>query len=160
MRKIFTRIAVCLGLYSLNFISAPIAAALPLTSAKTPQKPLCRIEIDYVHPSTYFRNRGIAAIKVNARSVCDVTQQEVILTVQIFKVGFLFDHLIRSTTTDANRPSSTGLRVENNQTSARCKDSKVTKYYGIAFATAVIAGQKVQAPPARSIKITTIPCGT
>jgi len=160
MRKIFTHIALCLGLYSLNFISAPIADALPLPSAKTPQKSLCRIEVDYVHPSTYFRNKGIAAIKVNARSVCDVLQQEVVLTVQIFKVGFLFDHLVSSTTTDPIRQSSTGLRVENNQTSARCKDSKVTKYYGIASATAVIAGQKVQAPPARSIKITTIPCGT
>jgi len=147
-------------LYSLNFISAPIADALPLPSAKTPQKSLCRIEVDYVHPSTYFRNKGIAAIKVNARSVCDVLQQEVVLTVQIFKVGFLFDHLVSSTTTDPIRQSSTGLRVENNQTSARCKDSKFSKYYGIAFATAVIAGQKVQAPPARSIKITAIPCGT
>jgi hypothetical protein len=160
MRKIFTHIALCLGLYSLNSISAPIADALPLPSAKTPQKSLCRIEVDYVHPSTYFRNKGIAAIKVNARSVCDVLQQEVVLTVQIFKVGFLFDHLVSSTTTDPIRQSSTGLRVENNRTSAHCKDSKVTKYYGIAFATAVIAGQKVQAPPARSIKISTIPCGT
>ncbi len=45
-------------------------------------------------------------------------------------------------------------------TDVLCASRKRTSYYGIAFSKATIGGQRVGAPPARSLKITTLPCGT
>jgi len=99
-------------------------------------------------------------VKVNARSVCNVIQREVLLKVQLFKVGLFFDHLVATSTTKASSPSSQGKMVENNDTYKVCINRKVTRYYGVASATAIINDQRVAAPPARSREIVPIACGT
>jgi len=136
------------------FLVSPQSTALQPNNVLTTARPkaLCRIEVDYVHPSSYLANRGIRAIKVNARSICNVEQEKVELAVQLFKTGLFFDHFVTSSSTSPNDPKSQGLRVENNGTFAICKNSKRTEYYGVAFAQAIIAGERVSAPPARSVK--------
>ena len=166
MHKKFPIIAS--GLVFLSIASIPAALGAHPTPTKvshlTPsqhrEKPKCRIEIDTVHLSTYLKNKGIGAAKVNARSICNVTQLDVALTVQIFKVGFILDHLVSATSTNPSNPNSSGFTIKNEGTYVLCASRKRTSYYGIAFSKATIGGQRVGAPPARSLKITTLPCGT
>ena len=61
-----------------------------LASAETPKpkevKASCRIEIDNAHISaSLLKNRKLKYLKVSARSICNVYQQRVTLTVEIFK---------------------------------------------------------------------------
>jgi hypothetical protein len=144
-----------LSSYQPSFASPTLES---LTTA-TP-KANCRIEIDNVHPSSYFRNKGVSAIKVNARSICNVVQENVVLTVNLYKTGFPFNHLVTSTSTNPSDPKSRGLRVENNMTFARCITSRKTTYFGIAYAKATILGIVEQAPAAQSVKKISIACGT
>jgi hypothetical protein len=148
------------GFALLGISSLAVAASPNPAVSQTPEKPLCRIEVDRAHPSTYFKNRGLPAVKVNARSVCNIEQREVVLTVKLYKVGLFFDHLVASTQTNPGARLSSGLRIENNNTYAICKNKTLTRYYGIATATATIAGKRVAAPPARSLQIFPIKCGT
>jgi len=160
MKIFLIRTLALAGLYFISLTSISMASASTPTRSPKVEKPLCRIEIDLAHPSTYFRNRGVPAVKVNARSLCNVIQREVALSVQLFKVGLLFDHLVATSKTNAALPSSQGKKVENNETFVLCKNKKVTRYYGIASATALINGQRVSAHPARSREIVPIACGT
>lgn len=160
MQKLLTRMLAIAGLYSLSISSLAVAASPNRTISEPPKKPLCRIEVDRAHPSTYFKNRGLPTVKVNARSVCNIEQREVVLTVKLYKVGLFFDHLVASTQTNPGARASSGLRIQNNNTYAICKNKTLTRYYGIASATATIGGKRVAAPPARSLQIFPIKCGT
>jgi len=160
MKNFLTRTFTLVGLYSFSLASISIASASTPAPSHIAEKPLCRIEVDSAHPSTYFRNQDVSAVKVNARSVCNVIQREVLLKVQLFKVGLFFDHLVATSTTKASSASSQGKRVENNDTYRVCINRKVSRYYGVASATAIINGQRVAAPPARSREIVPIACGT
>lgn len=156
--------SVLIATSTLLFVTSVTPSAFASTTLEslttTAPKANCRIEIDNVHPSSYFRNKGVSAIKVNARSICDVVQENVVLTVELYKTGFLFNHLITATSTNPSDPKSRGLRVENNMTFARCLNSRRTTYYGIAYAKATISGVVEQAPPAESVKKISIACGT
>jgi len=55
---------------------------------------------------------------------------------------------------------SSGVKAKNQGTYVICRTKTESKYFGIAFAEAVIAGEKVQAPQARSIKTLPLDCGT
>ena len=142
----------------------PLLFSIPSSAAtvrpKTPRAS-CRIEIDNAHLSTHFKETmGVKAVKVNAQSICNVTQSEVKLTVQIYKVGSFRDYLISEKSTNPLRPTSFGTRVENQETFKRCSSNKKSSFYGVAFSEAIIAGQKFAAPPARSPKIVSLQCGT
>lgn len=128
--------------------------------AKTPRAS-CRIEIGNAHVSTHIKEvMGIKAVKVNAESICNVTQSNVRLTVQIYKVGYFRDYLISERSTNPLRPTSYGTRVKNQETFRRCTSNRKSSFYGIAFSEAIIAGQKSAAPPTRSPKIVSLQCGT
>ena len=160
MKNFLTRTISLVGLYSFSLASLSMASASTPNPSHIVKKPLCRVEVDSAHPSTYFRNQGVSAVKVNARSLCNVVQREVVLRVQLFKVGLFFDHLVATSATKASSPSSQGKQVQNNETFAICKNRKVTRYYGVATAMAIISGQRVAAPAARSREIAPIACGT
>lgn len=155
---------------NLMALSAALLAVIPLifstpSSAATARpkapKASCRIEIGNAHLSTHLREaRGFNAVKVNAVSICNVPQSNVKLTVQIYKVGLFRDYLISEKYTNPLRPTSSGLRVENQGTFKRCTSNRKSSFYGVAFAEATIAGQKFAAPPARSLRIVPLDCGT
>jgi hypothetical protein len=72
-----------------------------LASSETPKpkeiKASCRIEIDNAHISTsLLKNRKLKYVKVNARSICNVYQQRVTLTVEIFRKEKLSNQLLKT----------------------------------------------------------------
>ena len=137
------------------------AHAYAATIHQNPAKAPCRIEIGNAHVSTHFKEvMGFKAVKVNAESICNVTQSKVRLTVQIYKVGFLRDYLISERSTNPLSPTFYGVRVKNQETHRKCTSNRKTSFYGIAFSEAIIAGQKSAAPPTRSPKIVSLLCGT
>ena len=124
------------------------------------KKAACRIEIDNPHISkSILLREGRTAVKVNARSVCNVYQTRVALTVNIYQVGLFRDYLRASFTTRPNQLASNGYIVHNKNTKWYCKSEKSSKFYGVAYSTAFIGGQQFLAPRVRSIKTIRLPCG-
>ncbi len=78
----------------------------------------CRIEIDDPHISTYASEyRGKKEVKVNVRSICNVLQTRVQLTVKIYKTTFFGNRLVAQSTTNPADPKSNGRTVLNYGTS-------------------------------------------
>lgn len=157
-RKILTALFTAILIAISSLFSTPSNAA---TSHPKALKAACRIEIGNAHLSTHLREaKGFIAVKVNAVSICNIPQIHVKLTVQIYKVGFFRDYLVSEKFTNPLLATSSGMRVENLQTFRRCASAKKSAFYGIAFAEALIAGQKSAALPARSPKNIPLDCGT
>ena len=136
-----------------------------VSSASTPKpreiKASCRIEIDNAHISASFlKNRKLKYVKVNARSICNVYQQRVTLTVEIFKTGKLSNQLVKTFSTKEGLPSSSGLVVKMNNAVVRCRNTNQTAYYGIAYAKALINGKWQYAGRTYSKSIILLGCGT
>lgn len=149
---------------SASFAILPLLFSIPSNAAtvqpKAP-KALCRIEIDNAHISTsLLKHRKIKYVKINARSICNVPQQRVTLTLEIYKTGLFGNHLIRRFKTKEYLPESSGLRVEIKDASEWCKNSEITSYFGIAYAKAIIGGKWQYAGRTRSKSITSLNCGT
>ena len=149
-------------------VATPYAhSEIPITSIRAGSKPpsgpkaACRIEVDSAHISTSIQNKHHKkAVKVDARSVCNFLQKNVDLKVELFKQGSIKDVLVTESETNPALKSSSGLIVTNYMTSADCVSSRLTTYYGVANARALIDGiiqvtSKVQS----SLRIA-IPCGT
>jgi hypothetical protein len=138
---------------------------LNVSSAATPKpqeiKASCRIEIDNAHISaSLLKNRKLKYVKVNARSICNVYQQRVTLTVEIFKTEKLSNQFIQSFRTKESLPSSSGLVVKMNNALVRCKNNRETAYYGVAYAKALINGKWQYAGRTYSKSIILLACGT
>jgi hypothetical protein len=75
-----------------NLLTPDLASAA--TTKPKEIKASCRIEIDNAHISaSLLKNRKLKYVKVNARSICNVYQQRVTLTVEIYKTGKLSNQL-------------------------------------------------------------------
>ena len=138
---------------------------LNVSSAATPKpqeiKASCRIEIDNAHISaSLLKNRKLKYVKVNARSICNVYQQRVTLTVEIYKTGKLSNQLVRSFATKEGLSSSSGFVVKMNNAVIRCRNTRETAYYGIAYAKALINGKWQYAGRTYSKSIILLDCGT
>ena len=136
-----------------------------VSSAATPKpqeiKASCRIEIDNAHISaSLLKNRKLKYVKVNARSICNVYQQRVTLTVEIYKTGKLSNQLVRSFATKEGLSSSSGFVVKMNNAVVRCRNTRETAYYGIAYAKALINGKWQYAGRTYSKSIILLDCGT
>ena len=155
--------------HSLLFFLVTVLGILQLvpnvSSAATPKpqeiKASCRIEIDNAHISaSLLKNRKLKYVKVNARSICNVYQQRVTLTVEIFKTGKLSNQLVKSFSTKEGLPSSSRLVVKMNNAVVRCRNTHETAYYGIAYAKALINGKWQYAGRTYSKSIILLNCGT
>jgi len=134
---------------------------LAATVAPKEPKPPCRLQITNAHISTYLIEKsGIRAVKVNASSICNVPQSNVTITIEIWKTGLLGNHFVRSQTTHSSGSTFPGSRVDNLVTFKRCKDLSSTRYFGIAFSKALIAGKWQYARDTRSKFISVLKCGT
>jgi hypothetical protein len=136
-----------------------------VSSAATPKpkeiKASCRIEIDNAHISaSLLKNRKLRYVKVNARSICNVYQQRVTLTVEIYKTGKISNQLVRSFATKEGLSSSSGFVVKLNNAVIRCRNTRETAYYGIAYAKALINGKWQYAGRTYSRSIILLDCGT
>lgn len=97
---------------------------------------------------------------VKARSICNVVQERVSLTVNIYKVEKFGNPMLNSSVTDPGKSSSQGTVVRNYDTLVDCKNFKRTKFYGVAYAKALINGKWNYAGRTRSPKTIEIHCGT
>lgn len=155
--------------HSFSVFLATILGILQLvpnvSSAATPKpreiKASCRIEIDNAHISaSLLKNRKLKYVKVNARSICNVYQQRVTLTIEIYKTGKFSNQLVRSFRTKEGLPSSSGFIVKMNNAVVRCRNTRETDYFGIAYAKALINGKWQYAGRTRSKIIEPLACGT
>lgn len=138
----------------------PSASGIPIVKPN-PSPLVCHIRIHDPHISEYMLMKlGINYVKANAESKCNRFQTKVILTVQIFKLTKFGDEFITQKSTKMNAPQSSGLRVVNEGTMRRCKNSTPSFYYAIAFSKAVIDGQWQYAGKTRSEGTVELPCGT
>jgi hypothetical protein len=142
-----------------NIFYPPIASAANTKNSVI--KPICRIEIDNPHISRHeLRFGSRRAVIVKAKSICNVVQEQVTLTVDLYKVERFGHPLLVSTSTNPNDSTSNGKIVRNYKSTVDCKNFKRTKFYGIAYARALINGQWNYAGRTRSIKTLEINCGT
>jgi hypothetical protein len=89
--------------------------------------------ISDAHPSTSVPG----AIKVNSYIVCDHAVRALSNKTQLWKTGFLFNHLQGQTTT-----KNTGKAVlPNLGTYRRCTNKKSTTWYGVAYGISEEGGQ-------------------
>ncbi len=134
-------------------------SAIALMNSPLP-KASCRIEVDDAHISTsILRHQGVRVVKVNASSICNVRQEKVTLTLEIYKVGLISDHLVHRTKTNPTSLNSNGLIVKIQDAKVLCINSTPTSYYGIVYAKAFIQGKWQYAGRTRSEHIQKLNCG-
>lgn len=105
----------------------------------TPPLTRCNIEIDDPHISeNLLRTRNLRAVKVNARSKCNKPMQELVLTVEIYKVGLIRDYQVAKEELSVMGNIYSNRVVKNQKTYAKREDRRESKYFGIAYASAII----------------------
>ena len=82
------------------------------------------------------------------------------LTVEIFKKEKLSNQLVRIFSTKEGLPSSSGFVVKMNNAVVRCRNTRETDYYGVAYAKAFINGKWQYAGRTRLKIIELLACGT
>ena len=127
----------------------------------TPPATKCNIRVDDPHISRYIlRTRGYLAVKVNAQSTCDKAMRNLELNVEIYKVGLLRDYQVAKEKVEIPGLIYANKVIKNETTYRKCLSQKTTKYYGIAFASAVIDGQLRKTLKVTSAKTISLKCGT
>ena len=127
----------------------------------TPPLTKCFIRVDNSHISkSIMRVRGFEAVKVNASSKCNQDMSNISLTVEIIKKGFLRDHLVERQTLVIPGVVDANFRVENKKTWRRCKTSKYSSYYGVAYAQGIVNGKTLKTRRVLSSETVSLPCGT
>lgn len=127
----------------------------------TPPATKCNIRVDDPHISKYLlRTRGVLAVKVNARSKCDKSMRDLKLTVEIYKVGLFRDYKVDEAEVRISGLIYANKVIKNEEANAESLSQKLSKYYGIAFASAVIDGQPRKTLKVTSAKTISLKCGT
>jgi hypothetical protein len=127
----------------------------------TPPATKCNIRVDDPHISKFIlRTRGYLAVKVNARSTCDKTMRDLELNVEIYKVGLFRDYQVSKEKVQIPGFIYANKVVKNEITYVKCRSKKSSKYYGIAFASAVIDGKFKKTLRVTSAKTISLKCGT
>ena len=135
--------------------------AIASTQNPKPEKPLCRLEIQNAHLSTTLqRHLDIQAVKINVSSICDVKQAHVLITLEIHKKGEFGDHVYGPFINDQSPIKNSGAVVTLQDKYVACKNSKLTKWFGVAYSKAFINGKWQYAGRTESQKIELLPCGT
>ena len=141
-----------LGLNLLFSDSAQAVVTPPLTR--------CNIKIDNPHISkNLIRTRNLRAVKVNARSKCNKPMQDLVLTVEIYKIGFLRDYQVAKEEITVMGLVYTNRVVKNQKTYAKCENVRDSKYFGISYASATIDGKPSKTLKVLSEKTVLLECG-
>jgi hypothetical protein len=149
-----------------TLLSILTLASMPMSSdhaaaVVTPPATKCNIRIDDPHISKYIlRTRGYLAVKVNARSTCDKAMRNLELNVEIYKVGLLRDYQVGKAKIQIPGLIYANKVIKNEITYTKCLSQKTTKYYGIAYASAVIDGELRKTFKVTSAKTISLKCGT
>jgi len=121
---------------------------------------VCGLTVEDAHISTYLlKMKKGRQVKINAFSKCGLPQQQVSFTVEIWKVGLLGDHKMRTFRQTIFNPANPRL-VRYEAAKLTCKNYLPTIYYGKAQATAIINGKTFASPWVMSEHLVPIDCGT
>ena len=155
--------SISLSLATLVFLISTFStasfSATPTPTSRSP-KATCRIEVDDAHISTSIqRNSGIRVVKVNAKSICNVRQERVTLTLEIYKVGKFSNYLMHRSQTNPNSSKSSGLIVKIQDSKVLCINSKPSSYFGVVSSKAFIQGKWQYAGNTRSVNVIKLNCG-
>jgi hypothetical protein len=143
----------------LSLILVNLIATSPFSEA-TPPLTKCNIKLDNPHYSKSVEIRkGFKAIKVNARSRCNRQMTNLVLTVEIHKIGFLRDYKVATEEIKVQGPILPNAVIKNQKTYVECKNSKSSRYYGEAYASALIKGERVRTLHVLTEKTITVNCG-
>lgn len=154
IKRSLVRLSACACLVLASAMSASARAEIP------PKSP-CRIQVDQPHISTnLLRKENRRVVKVNAFSICNVPHSNVSLTVELWKEGLLVNHLVRRSEIESTGVIFPGDKVTNAQTFQFCRNSRSTKYFGVAYSKALIKGVWHYARHALKNKNTDLRCGT
>ena len=146
-------------LFILSLILINLIASTPISTA-TPPLTKCNIKLDNPHYSkTVEMRKGFKAIKVNARSRCNRQMTNLVLTVEIHKIGFLRDYTVAREEVKDVGPIFPNTVIKNQKTYVECKNTKTSRYYGEAYATAYIKGERVKTLHVLTEKTITVNCG-
>jgi hypothetical protein len=138
-----------------------IYASTNASAIVTPPLTKCNIRVDNPHISkNLLRTRGILAVKVNARSKCNKPMRDLVLTVEIYKIGFFRDEKVADEKEAEQGLIFANKVIRNEKTYFKCKNTKLSKYYGIAFATATIGRKFVKTFHVITEKTIALKCGT
>jgi hypothetical protein len=85
--------------------------------------------------------------------------RDLVLTVEIYKIGFFRDQKVAD-----EKEAEPGLIfankvIKNEKTYFKCKNTKLSRYYGIAFATATMSGKFVKTFHVITEKTIALKCG-
>lgn len=107
--------------FILSVILINLFASSPFSEA-TPPLTKCNIKLDNPHYSKSVEIRkGFNAIKVNARSRCNRQMTNLILTVEIHKIGFLRDYTVAHEEVKALGPIFPNTIIKNQKLSLNAK---------------------------------------
>jgi hypothetical protein len=152
-------LALICSLTLIPIFSIPLAHSA--TFAPYMPKAVCRIEIDNAHYSTSMsKSEKTKYIKINARSVCNVIQSQVTLTVEIYKTGRFGPIFLRKFSTNPVSRSSRGLIVKINSAKLLCGNNTENTYYGVAYSKAIINGGWQYAGRTKAPLNIPLKCGT
>lgn len=127
----------------------------------TPPATKCNIRVDDPHISKYIlRTRGYLAVKVNARSSCDKAMRNLELNVEIYKVGLFRDYQVGKGEVQIQGLIYANKVIKNEKANTECVNQKSSRYYGIAYASAIIDGEFKKTLRVTSAKTITLKCGT
>jgi hypothetical protein len=82
-----------------------------------------------------------------------------VLTVEIHKVGFLRNYKVATEEIRVRGPIFPNTVIKNQKTYVECKNSKSSRYYGEAYASALIKGERVKTLHVLTEKTITVNCG-
>ena len=151
------------GMKRISIFSLAVIAIfdLQISNSWAISKAACRIEVSDAHLSTQiFEQSGNRAVKVDAYSICDLPQSKVALTVELWKVGRFSNYKLAASTVNSLGTTLPGKRVNNFGTFLRCKNSRATRYFGIAYSKAYLDGKWQYARHVQSKEIFPLSCGT
>ena len=143
-----------------------LATTMPDLAAEsarvTPPQTKCFVTIGDAHISTYIGERsGQLAVKVNAQSKCNVTTDNLYLTVEIFKKGRLMRiYSVAKEEFSIRRVMLPDEIIEFKDTYRFCKHRISTTYFGVISARIRIMGRRYQTLKARSEHDVSLACGT
>ncbi len=145
------------------FVTTLILVAIqPISVAHAVQKKApCRLEVDSAHLSkNILVKESKSAVKVVFRSICNLDQANVLMTVALMKVGRFTDHPVTGVITRKFPYIAANKEIQIQDVFFYCKNTKRTFYYGVASSRAFINGITVYAPLAESRIKKPLRCGT
>lgn len=117
------------------------------------------LSITFIFANTLSVPTNAIAVVTPPLTKCNKPMHDLVLTVEIYKIGFFRDQKVADEKEIEQGLIFTNKVIKNEKTYFKCKNTKLSKYYGIAFATATIGGKFVKTFHVITEKTIPLKCG-